>query len=40
MFFLNLLLQVSSMAMGKDTEDVLKCGISVAPVVNWHYYGN
>ncbi|CAL8070018.1 unnamed protein product [Orchesella dallaii] len=29
---------VSSSVMGKDTKRVFKCGISVAPVVNWNYY--
>ena len=26
--------------LAKDTEDVFKCGMSVAPVTNWIYYGN
>lgn len=26
--------------MVKDTENVFKCGISVAPVTSWLYYGN
>lgn len=30
---------VSAMMMGKDVDGVFKCGISVAPVVNWYYYG-
>ncbi|ODM95059.1 Venom dipeptidyl peptidase 4 [Orchesella cincta] len=29
---------VSSSVMGKDLKRVFKCGISVAPVVNWNYY--
>ena len=27
------------MALAKDTGGVFKCGISVAPVTDWIYYG-
>ncbi len=26
-------------ALAQDTEGVFKCGMSVAPVTNWIYYG-
>ena len=26
-------------ALARDSENVFKCGISVAPVTNWLYYG-
>lgn len=29
----------AGMALATDTEDVLKCGISVAPVTDWALYG-
>lgn len=28
------------MVMGKDLKNIFKCGISVAPVTNWGFYGN
>jgi dipeptidyl aminopeptidase/acylaminoacyl peptidase len=27
------------MALAKDKQNVFKCGISVAPVADWNYYG-
>lgn len=29
---------VSAAALAKDTEDVFKCGVAVAPVTDWFYY--
>lgn len=29
----------TAMALAKDTERVFQCGISVAPVISWIYYG-
>lgn len=29
----------TAMILMKDEHDVFKCGISVAPVTNWIYYG-
>lgn len=30
----------TGMALAKDQRGVFKCGISVAPVTDWTYYGN
>lgn len=30
----------TAMTLAKDTSGVFKCGISVAPVTSWIYYGN
>lgn len=27
------------MVLGKDYENIFKCGVSVAPVSSWLYYG-
>lgn len=29
----------SAMALAEDTSNVFKCGMSVAPVTDWIYYG-
>lgn len=29
----------SAMALAKDEQNLLRCGIAVAPVTNWLYYG-
>lgn len=29
----------TGMALAKDKQNVFKCGISVAPVADWNYYG-
>ena len=31
---------VTAAAIARDTGNVFKCGISVAPVTSWIYYGN
>ena len=30
---------VSTMALAKDSEEVFKCGVAVAPVARWEHYG-
>ena len=29
----------TAMTLGKDTDQLFKCGLAVAPVTNWLYYG-
>lgn len=31
---------VTGMVLAKDSSNVFKCGVSVAPVTDWIYYGN
>lgn len=30
---------MAAQVLAKDTENVFRCGISVAPVTNWKLYG-